>query len=54
MLYESTRGNYPDQTGREAIALGMVPVGGLFVPKEFPKIHWEDIRGISYPELAQL
>ena len=54
MLYESTRGNFPDQTGKEAIALGMVPVGGLFVPKELPQIHWEEVRGISYPELAQL
>jgi len=52
-LYESTRGNYPDQSGRAAIALGMVPVGGLFVPKEFPKIPWEEMRGKSYPELAK-
>ncbi|AGA69569.1 L-threonine synthase [Desulfitobacterium dichloroeliminans LMG P-21439] len=53
-MYESTRGNYPEQTGKEAIALGMVPVGGLFVPKHYPKINWEDIRGITYPQLAQL
>lgn len=53
-MYESTRGNYPDQAGREAIALGMVPVGGLFVPKDYPKINWEELRGMSYPQLAQL
>ncbi|MGE4273178.1 MAG: threonine synthase [Desulfitobacterium sp.] len=53
-MYESTRGNYPEQTGKEAIALGMVPVGGLFVPKHYPKINWEEIRGLTYPELAQL
>lgn len=53
-MYESTRGNFPDQAGREAIALGMVPIGGLFVPKDYPKINWEKLHGISYPQLAQL
>lgn len=53
-MYESTRGNYPDQLGKEAIALGMVPVGGLFVPKEHPKLNWEELRGLSYSQLAQL
>ena len=31
-MYESTRGNASDYTGKQAIALGMVPGGGLFVP----------------------
>jgi threonine synthase len=53
-VYESTRGNYSDQTGMQAIALGMVPTGGLFVPKDKPRINWEDVKGLSYPQLAQL
>lgn len=52
-MYESTRGNYREQTGMQAIALGMVPTGGLFVPKDKPKIDWEEVKGLSYPELAK-
>lgn len=52
-MYESTRGNYPDQTGMQAIALGMVPAGGLFIPKDRPKINWEDLKNLSYSELAK-
>jgi threonine synthase len=52
-VYESTRGNYPDQTGMQAIALGMVPAGGLFVPKDRPKIDWKALEGLSYPQLAK-
>lgn len=52
-VYESTRGNYDNQTGMQAIALGMVPTGGLFVPKIRPIIDWKEIEGLSYPELAK-
>lgn len=52
-MYESTRGNYPDQTGMKAIALGMVPTGGLFIPKDRPKINWEELKDLSYSELAE-
>lgn len=52
-MYESTRGNYSEQTGMQAIALGMVPTGGLFVPKDKPKIDWEKAREFNYPELAK-
>ena len=52
-MYESTRGNYQDKMGNETIALGMVPTGGLFVPKDRPKINWEEYRNLSYKELAK-
>lgn len=52
-MYESTRGNYSDQTGMQAISLGMVPTGGLFVPKDKPKIDWEELKSLTYPKLAK-
>ena len=38
MKYISTRGNFSSVSAIEAIKLGMVPDGGLFVPKEIPLI----------------
>lgn len=52
-VYESTRGNVTGYTGKQAIALGMVPGGGLFVPMEIPQLNWEDLRGSDYPKLAR-
>ena len=36
-MYISTRDNYHKVTSAEAIALGMVPEGGLFFPEVLPK-----------------
>lgn len=52
-MYESTRGNLFNQTASQAIALGMVPGGGLFVPTDIPSISWEELQGKSYAELAR-
>lgn len=52
-MYISTRGNSSERTGKEAIALGMVPNGGLFVPKNIPKIDWQELKDLNYPELAR-
>lgn len=55
MRYISTRGNYHAVTSAEAIALGMVPEGGLFVPEEFPVLsadQIQDLVGKSYQEIA--
>jgi threonine synthase len=38
MMYISTRGNYPPVTASQAIGLGMVPQGGLFVPRTLPEL----------------
>lgn len=35
-MYISTRNNYQEVSAAEAIKLGMVPTGGLFVPKKIP------------------
>lgn len=56
-MYISTRGNHPQATASQAIKLGMVPSGGLFVPLEIPQIsleRLEEIRGSSYLELAEI
>ncbi len=55
MQYISTRGNFQAVSSAEAIRLGMVPTGGLFVPAEIPEFTPENIEGMqdkSYQEIA--
>ncbi|GAB6100107.1 threonine synthase [Halanaerocella petrolearia] len=55
MEYISTRGNYKSVSAAEAIQLGMVPTGGLFVPKKIPTIDKEEIYELqdsTYQEVA--
>ena len=55
MEYISTRGNYKSVSSAETISLGMVPEGGLFVPKTVPKFSLEEIikmKDKNYQELA--
>lgn len=57
MKYISTRGNYVPVTASQAIVLGMVPEGGLFVPEEIPAMSDEEfaaLAGKSYQEIAQV
>ena len=53
MKYISTRDNYLAVDSAEAIFLGMVPGGGLFVPQDFPKYLPEGFKDLTYRELAQ-
>ncbi len=56
MKYVSTRGNFREVEAAEAIKLGMVPPGGLFVPDEIPVISREQLAamaGKSYREIAR-
>jgi len=55
-MYISTRGNYERIRASEAIKLGMVPRGGLFVPESIPTISMEEVYKIDgglYQELAE-
>ena len=52
-MYESTRGNLSGQRASQAIALGMVPSGGLFVPSTFPALNWQDLQGLTYRDVAK-
>jgi len=55
-MYISTRGNYEKVRASEAIKLGMVPKGGLFVPESIPTINMEElynIDGALYQSLAE-
>ena len=52
-MYESTRGNLSSQKASQAIALGMAPNGGLFVPSNFPPLNWRDLQGLAYRDVAQ-
>ncbi|MFW6268658.1 MAG: threonine synthase [Bacillota bacterium] len=55
MKYISTRGNYKKVKSSEAIQLGMVPEGGLFIPEEVPTFLEIDIRNMQkkdYREIA--
>ncbi len=55
MRYTSTRNNQTNVTAAQAIATGISPEGGLYVPLELPRLTAEDIRGLvslSYKERA--
>ena len=52
MKYVSTRGNFRAVEAAEAICLGMVPGGGLFVPEEFPYYLPEHLKCMTYRDLA--
>lgn len=55
-MYISTRNNYPKVSAAQAVKLGMVPSGGLFVPEKIPRLSPEEItalQGKSYQEIAQ-
>lgn len=54
-MYISTRGNHTPVTASQAIYLGMVPQGGLFVPEQIPRLTLTEIaamEGMDYPKLA--
>lgn len=52
-MYVSTRGNHPPVTASQAISLGMVPQGGLFVPEAYPTISPDTYIGNkSYQDIA--
>ena len=54
MMYISTRGNYPAVTASQAIGLGMVPQGGLFIPRSFPQLSKEAYSAArTYKEVAR-
>lgn len=54
MRFVSTRGQTPDASFSEAVATGLAPDGGLFLPQELPDLsaHLRDWEQLSYPELA--
>ncbi len=52
MQYISTRGNSPAIESAQAIMLGMVPRGGLFIPENLPTLATEELLGLNYQELA--
>lgn len=56
MRYISTRGNYAEVASAQAIKLGMVPAGGLFVPETIPVMNPEEIfalAGQGYSKVAE-
>ncbi len=52
MRYISTRSNHPPVSSTQAINLGMVPAGGLFVPETTPPLDWPGALGKTYEETA--
>ncbi|HHZ16370.1 MAG TPA: threonine synthase [Clostridia bacterium] len=55
-MYISTRDNYSAVVASEAIKLGMVPAGGLFVPQRLPRLSLKDLQAMgegTYQETAR-
>ena len=54
MVYQSTRGGEENVSPSLAIVQGLAKDGGLFVPKEMPKLEksLEDYANLSYQDLA--
>ncbi|MDR2694220.1 MAG: threonine synthase [Chitinispirillales bacterium] len=50
--YISTRGNSEPLSFAGAVTEGMVSSGGLFVPKEIPRVDFSKLAGRSYQEVA--
>lgn len=53
MQYISTRNNHSPVNASRAIALGMVPEGGLFVPETVPDLGFLPTGSESYAAVAQ-
>ena len=53
MRYIGTHANHPLVSASEAVLLGMVPRGGLFVPEEVPALGPETLAQPSYLETAR-
>ncbi|MGI6587437.1 MAG: threonine synthase [Peptococcia bacterium] len=54
-MYISTRDNFQTVTAAEAIKLGMVPTGGLFVPQSIPILAEEELKSLmrkTYQDVA--
>jgi len=54
MRYVSTRGGTPPVPFTQAVAAGLAPDGGLFVPEELPDLRAEldSLRGLAYADLC--
>ena len=54
MRFVSTRGQAGSVSFSEAVAQGLAPDGGLYLPDEFPDItsYLSDWENMSYPELC--
>ncbi|HEX3020004.1 MAG TPA: threonine synthase [Chitinispirillaceae bacterium] len=54
MFYISTRGNHLPVPSSQAISMGMVPQGGLFVPESIPNLNQDWLySGASYQSVAR-
>ncbi len=50
--YISTRGGCPDKSFTDVLLEGMAPDGGLYVPDQWPHLDIEDLKGLSYTDIA--
>ncbi len=55
ILFHSTNGQSPAVNVREALLAGQAPDRGLYLPKEFPKLTWQEMAAFAklpYHEIA--
>ncbi len=51
--YISTRGGGTPQSFEEVLLTGLAPDGGLYVPRDWPKLDLASLRGKSYIDVAE-
>jgi len=52
MKFYSTRDRSSKVSLHDAVLRGLAPDGGLYMPENFPKIHWDMGSSVTFPELA--
>ena len=55
MQYVSTRGEAPELGFEDVLLTGLARDGGLYIPKTWPQISWDELRGLrgrSYQDVA--
>ncbi len=53
MQYHSTRGLAPSVTSPQAILTGLAPDGGLYLPRELPRLDWRKVLTLDTVSMAR-
>ena len=52
MKYYSTRNNKIEKNFQDIVMGGLSPDKGLYLPKSWPKVNYQNLKGLNYDDLA--